>query len=88
MDEAGNQLSVFNRKGSRPFTLEEMQRLYLAPGYAGHGSSATSPWRATNAPAGSRNPRDATTGDAGAEQAVASYHWEALTFYTIDRRTV
>jgi hypothetical protein len=33
VDEAGNQLSVFNRVGARPFTLAEMQRLYrLADG--------------------------------------------------------
>jgi hypothetical protein len=29
VDESGNQLSVFGRRGSRPFNLEEMQRLYL-----------------------------------------------------------
>jgi len=32
VDEGGNQLSVFGRRGSRPFTLEEMQRLYLSGG--------------------------------------------------------
>lgn len=29
VDETGNQVSIFGRIGSRPFTLEEMQRLYL-----------------------------------------------------------
>ncbi|HEY7118743.1 MAG TPA: hypothetical protein VH475_19290 [Tepidisphaeraceae bacterium] len=29
VDEAGHQLSVFGRRGARPFTLAEMQRLYL-----------------------------------------------------------
>jgi hypothetical protein len=29
VDETGNQIAVFGRLGSRPFTLEEMQRLYL-----------------------------------------------------------
>ena len=29
MDEAGNQLSVFGRRGARPFTLEEQRRLYM-----------------------------------------------------------
>lgn len=29
VDEAGNQLAVFGRKGARPFTLAEMQKLYL-----------------------------------------------------------
>jgi hypothetical protein len=32
VDEAGQQLSVFGRKGSRPFMLAEMQRLYLRDG--------------------------------------------------------
>ena len=29
VDEAGNEIAVFGRLGSRPFTLEEMRRLYL-----------------------------------------------------------
>lgn len=29
VDETGEQIAVFGRKGSRPLTLEEMQRLYL-----------------------------------------------------------
>ncbi len=32
VDESGNQISVFNRRGSRPFNLEEMQRLYIRDG--------------------------------------------------------
>ena len=32
VDETGHQVSVFNRIGARPFTLEEMQRLYLRDG--------------------------------------------------------
>jgi hypothetical protein len=31
-DESGNQLAVFGRRGARPFTLAEMQRLYLIGG--------------------------------------------------------
>jgi hypothetical protein len=31
-DESGNQIAVFNRVGSRPMTLAEMQRLYLKDG--------------------------------------------------------
>jgi hypothetical protein len=31
VDESGNQLSVFNRRGSRPFNLEEMRKLFLHP---------------------------------------------------------
>jgi hypothetical protein len=29
VDESGNQLAVFGRRGARPFNLEEMKRLYL-----------------------------------------------------------
>ena len=32
VDESGHQIAVFNRVGSRPFTLAEMQRLYLRDG--------------------------------------------------------
>ncbi len=32
VDESGNQISVFNRRGARPFNLEEMQRMYLRNG--------------------------------------------------------
>lgn len=31
-DESGNQISVFNRRGARPFNLQEMQRMYLRDG--------------------------------------------------------
>jgi hypothetical protein len=29
VDESGGQVAVFGRRGSRPFTLPEMQRLFL-----------------------------------------------------------
>jgi hypothetical protein len=29
VDESGNQTAVFGRRGARPFTLEEMRRMYL-----------------------------------------------------------
>lgn len=32
VDESGNQVAVFGRRGSRPFNLEEMRRLYLRDG--------------------------------------------------------
>jgi len=32
VDEDGNQLAVFNRRGSRPFNRQEMERLYLRNG--------------------------------------------------------
>ncbi len=31
VDETGNQIAIFGRIGSRPFTLQEMQHLYLRP---------------------------------------------------------
>ena len=32
VDETGNQLAVFGRRGSRPFNAEEMKRLYMRDG--------------------------------------------------------
>jgi hypothetical protein len=32
VDESGNQLAVFGRRGARPFNRQEMQRLYLRDG--------------------------------------------------------
>jgi len=32
VDESGNQVSIFNRIGARPMTLQEMQRLYMREG--------------------------------------------------------
>jgi len=32
VDESGNQVAVFGRRGARPFNLEEMQKLYLRHG--------------------------------------------------------
>jgi hypothetical protein len=32
VDETGNQLGVFGRRGARPFNREEQQRLYLLDG--------------------------------------------------------
>ena len=32
VDESGNQISVFGRRGARPLNLEEAQRLYLREG--------------------------------------------------------
>jgi hypothetical protein len=32
VDESGNQIAVFGRRGARPFTLEEMQHMYLRAG--------------------------------------------------------
>jgi len=41
VDESGNQIAVFGRRGARPFTLEEMRRLYLRDGRV---------WTVTNTP--------------------------------------
>ena len=32
VDESGNQLAVFGRRGARPFNLQEMQQLFLRDG--------------------------------------------------------
>ena len=32
VDESGNQIAVFGRRGARPFNFEEMQRMYLRDG--------------------------------------------------------
>jgi hypothetical protein len=40
-DESGNQVAIFNRQGSRPMNLVEMQRMYLRNG---------SPWTVTDEP--------------------------------------
>jgi len=32
VDESGNQLTVFNRRGSRPFNKQEMEKMYLRNG--------------------------------------------------------
>ena len=32
VDESGNQIAVFNRRGARPFNLQEMQRMYMKDG--------------------------------------------------------
>ena len=42
VDETGGQIAVFGRLGSRPFTLEEMKRLYL--------DDAGAPWFASDNP--------------------------------------
>jgi len=47
VDESGNQAAVFGRRGGRPFTLEEMRRLYVRDGRL---------WTVTDAPPGSPVP--------------------------------
>jgi hypothetical protein len=43
VDESGNQVAVFGRRGGRPFNLEEMRRLFLRDGKV---------WTVTDAPPG------------------------------------
>ena len=45
VDESGNQLTVFNRRGSRPFTGEEAKRMYVHP-------ATGRPYTVTNDPPG------------------------------------
>jgi len=55
VDESGNQLAVFGRRGARPFNLQEMQRMYLRDGQIytvtdnppGPASAPTEPERAS-----------------------------------------
>ena len=42
VDESGNQLAVFGRRGARPFRLDEMQKLYLRNGQALYRDQYTS----------------------------------------------
>jgi hypothetical protein len=44
VDETGGQIAIFGRIGSRPFNLDEMQRLYL--------NASGSPWFVTDDPTG------------------------------------
>jgi hypothetical protein len=63
VDESGNQLSVFNRRGARPFNLEEMRRMYLRDGKV---------WTVTDdVPARPRRPQP--TADAGLLERLWSY---------------
>ncbi len=52
VDESGNQLAVFGRRGARPFNLAEMQRMYLLNGqlYTVSDSPNTPAQPFTNAP--------------------------------------
>jgi hypothetical protein len=43
VDESGNQIAVFNRRGSRPFNKQEAERLFLMNG---------KPYAVTDAPPG------------------------------------
>jgi len=74
VDESGNQISVFNRRGARPFNLEEMQRMYLRDGQL---------YTVTNdVPPRPRRPRAdaAEVGSVGTRlQELASSLWARLT---------
>ncbi len=56
VDETGGQIAIFGRIGSRPFNLEEMQRLFL--------DSSRSPWYATDAPTASAKAAQVSNGPA------------------------
>jgi hypothetical protein len=56
VDETGNQVAVFGRRGGRPFNLEEMQRLFLRDGEV---------WTVDDMPPGPRAPGETTAGPAG-----------------------
>jgi hypothetical protein len=54
VDESGNQVAVFGRRGGRPFTLAEMQRLYLRPDAGGARTIWTVSDRDADAPPADR----------------------------------
>jgi len=64
VDESGNQIGVFSRRGARPFNLEEMQRLYLQNGQV-YTVSDSAPARPKKAPA--------TKAEAGGELGLADF---------------
>jgi hypothetical protein len=53
VDESGHQVAVFGRRGARPFTLEEMRRMYLRDGQV---------WTVTDVPNDPRRPSNERTG--------------------------
>jgi hypothetical protein len=58
VDESGNQVGVFGRRGARPFNREEAERLYLRDG---------KPYTVTNdPPAAAQSPRVAAAGPVAA----------------------
>jgi hypothetical protein len=63
VDESGHQVAVFNRVGSRPMTLPEMQRLYLKDGRL--YTVSDEPPGAPRAPASPRRDEPATGPESG-----------------------
>ena len=57
VDESGNQVAVFGRRGGRPFNLQEMQRLFLRPDRGG----GVVPWTVPGGFADMPRPRPAST---------------------------
>jgi len=57
VDESGNQIAIFGRIGSRPFHLDEMQKLFL------HKDGT--PWFVSNDPNDGRHGRHAANGSSG-----------------------
>jgi len=64
VDESGNQLAVFGRRGARPFTKAEMEKLFMRGGQV---------YTVTNAPPG----RPGQTTDAGLAATLRRW-WDAV----------
>jgi hypothetical protein len=64
-DESGNQIAVFGRRGARPFTLEEVQRMFRTEG--GKGKFFTVTDRPRTEPCNPCSPTSATSIPAGTE---------------------
>jgi hypothetical protein len=68
VDESGNQIAVFNRRGARPFNLQEMQRMYMQDGKVYTVSNEPPP----------RPRRPATTAERISMWFQSSNWWQAL----------
>ena len=80
VDESGNQLAVFGRRGARPFTKAEMEQLYLRDGQV-----SPSPTRRRRRPSTATPSRNRPREAAHRLDAVESSRWHART--TVQRRS-
>jgi hypothetical protein len=67
VDESGNQLAVFGRRGSRPFNQEELRRMYLR-----NGELFTVSDEPPGPPEGEQDHKDKTGGKAEPQPALPS----------------
>ncbi|MBO0720893.1 MAG: hypothetical protein J2P41_08720, partial [Blastocatellia bacterium] len=75
VDESGNQISVFNRRGARPFNLEEMHKLYMQDGKV--YTVSNSPPRMKKSPV---KAEISSLGDSGSVVTMVSKFWMHILF--------